>query len=283
MNMPGSPLTLFVAAALFCLGAGPSDEPQYLQQLDQAVEDVNLLSESLRILQLDLRQPLGFSSVYEIPGHSDWLMRQSGELYAVSPQSAYARTQAGTLAIVPADTIFYIGRCSLERLGMGRDQLAAAGGIDAPPKAVRYEPRLDPRISGEPMLAGDRLSQASRPLGSDSPASTAAGGRSMEQPIANRPLARRLDLGGEAVEVEYRPDLMAPRQRPSTIRDNPLPSIEAGIPGTIEGDPEYRAERVQELMQRAARGEITRASSGHVKQATQPSDDRHHHQNSPDN
>lgn len=80
--------------------------------VDQRVADRNSLGQSLRVMAVDL-SPHGFERVYKVPGRDDLLMRTNGALYAVYNQSAYAadtQRKGAIKAIVPAATIFYIGR-----------------------------------------------------------------------------------------------------------------------------------------------------------------------------
>ena len=80
--------------------------------VDQRVADRNSLGHSLRVMAVDL-SPHGFERVYKVPGRDDLLMRTNGALYAVYSQSAYAadtQRKGAIKAIVPAATIFYIGR-----------------------------------------------------------------------------------------------------------------------------------------------------------------------------
>ena len=86
-----------------------SDNPTLI---DQKVGDRNSLSTSARVMQVDL-SPHGFERLYAVPGRDDLMMRTNGALYAVFSQSAYIRDpqKKGALkAVVPAATIFYIGR-----------------------------------------------------------------------------------------------------------------------------------------------------------------------------
>lgn len=80
-----------------------------LKPIDHSVADVNELAASLRDFSVDLRLPLGFQQVYEMPHQPGMLMRMSGAVYAVFPNSTYARTPVGPLATIPPGTVFYIG------------------------------------------------------------------------------------------------------------------------------------------------------------------------------
>jgi hypothetical protein len=79
--------------------------------VDSTVADRNSLSESLRLMPVDL-SPHGFERVYSVPGRDDLLMRSNGALYAVFSQSLYGRDpKRGTSRVlIPAATVFYIGR-----------------------------------------------------------------------------------------------------------------------------------------------------------------------------
>jgi hypothetical protein len=81
-----------------------------LDPVDQAIEDVSVLSTSLRRVEPGLQQPNDFSRVYRFPGSRDRFMRVQGGLYAVFPESVYGPTREGQLeALVPHDTMFHIG------------------------------------------------------------------------------------------------------------------------------------------------------------------------------
>ena len=109
--------TAVLAAASLAPAAHAQDRrepsPNAVPELvDQRVADRNSLGQSLRVMQVDL-SPHGFERVYKVPGRDDLLMRTNGALYAVYSQSAYAadtQRKGAIKAIVPAATIFYIGR-----------------------------------------------------------------------------------------------------------------------------------------------------------------------------
>ena len=85
--------------------------PPMLQRLDPTVDDTSPLGDSLRQvdMMLDLRSPSGFQYVYRMPGSNDLLMRASGGVYAIFPQSVYVQTKEGTFAVIPPGTIYSIG------------------------------------------------------------------------------------------------------------------------------------------------------------------------------
>lgn len=115
--MPAVAVIAVVAAASLAPAARAQDRressPNAVPELvDQRVADRNSLGHSLRVMQVDL-SPHGFERVYKVPGRDDLLMRTNGALYAVYSQSAYAadtQRKGAIKAIVPAATIFYIGR-----------------------------------------------------------------------------------------------------------------------------------------------------------------------------
>ena len=93
----------------------PARDPNAFDQSPRVVDQVgdrHSLSHSLRVMPVDL-SPHGFERVYAVPGRDDLLMRTNGALYAVFDQSTYARDpqKRGALrAVIPAATVFYIGR-----------------------------------------------------------------------------------------------------------------------------------------------------------------------------
>jgi hypothetical protein len=92
--------------------------PQAPRRVDQTVADINPLSASLRVMQPDQRQATGFFDVMEVPGRPDLLMRANGEVYAVFPRSEYVVVTGGIMPVIPANTIFYIGKPpSVEAIG----------------------------------------------------------------------------------------------------------------------------------------------------------------------
>lgn len=154
----------------------PSATPQVVEQ---GVADRDSLGRSLRVQSVDL-SPHGFERVYQVPGRDDLLMRTNGALYAVFTQSSYARdpkVKTALRAVVPAATVFYIGRPDFRTIrssgvrdlsfavndaprkaaapgsldsvrGVQRIDAATVDGRSANPGAVRFDARIDGRPSG---------------------------------------------------------------------------------------------------------------------------------------
>ncbi|MGI9014780.1 MAG: hypothetical protein ACR2GY_11115 [Phycisphaerales bacterium] len=76
-----------------------------MRPVEQGVDDVGPLSESLRLIEPGLDPGSAFDQVYEVPGQPDLFMRVDGGLHAVFRRSLYS--EAG--ALVPSDTVFSIG------------------------------------------------------------------------------------------------------------------------------------------------------------------------------
>ncbi len=119
-RLPAAGLAVWIAAASAALPSGahaqsPAREPNAVDQSPRVVDQVgdrHSLSHSLRVMPVDL-SPHGFERVYAVPGRDDLLMRTNGALYAVFDQSTYARDpqKRGVMrAVIPAATVFYIGR-----------------------------------------------------------------------------------------------------------------------------------------------------------------------------
>jgi hypothetical protein len=117
-----------------------------LRSLEQGTEDRGGFNASFRMLPLDLRVPTGFDAVYLVPGDEDGrMMRGSGALFAVFPQSAYRRTVFGTVPIAPADTVFHIG--------MPGGYTFPGGSLHH--RASTIDPRIARRIDGRAPAGGE--------------------------------------------------------------------------------------------------------------------------------
>jgi len=108
-------LTMIGFLALAPLPLGHADQElryqglEGLQPLDARVEDVSILSASLRVESAGLAKPSGFDAVYRVPGDSGKLMRVNGALFAVFDQSVYQSYQGRSYVDVPPSTVFHIG------------------------------------------------------------------------------------------------------------------------------------------------------------------------------
>jgi hypothetical protein len=117
-----------------------------LRSLEQGTEDRGGFNASFRMPPLDLRVPTGFDAVYLVPGDEDGrMMRGSGALFAVFPQSAYRRTVFGTVPIAPADTVFHIG--------MPGGYTFPGGSLHH--RASTIDPRIARRIDGRAPAGGE--------------------------------------------------------------------------------------------------------------------------------
>ncbi|MHC4785535.1 MAG: hypothetical protein ACYTE6_06175 [Planctomycetota bacterium] len=105
------PGRLPIVLTLLATAPAPAQQTSVdLEPVDQAIEDVSVLSTSLRRVEPGLLQPNDFSRVYRVHGRRDLFMRQQGGLYAVFPASVYGSTKEGKLqALIPHDTMFHIG------------------------------------------------------------------------------------------------------------------------------------------------------------------------------
>lgn len=199
----GLPVVALLSAALMVTGAvadddDPTDE---LEPVDQGVADLTDLSVSLRVVNPMLREPSGFSRLYQVRGMADAYVRANGALYAVFPRSAYALSQSGQVPVVPAGTVFAIGAASLD------DYLDQRGNVPDPDDA-----------SG------------------DAGASSAA---------AAFPSAR--------IDGRIRGGAPRPISDPVPDRDDRA-SSGGGLPRIVD-DPDYRLDRLRELLRRAAAGQ----------------------------
>lgn len=90
-------------------GASAQALPEGIEPVDQGIADRGPLSTSLRNTPQDLRLPFGFQRLFRFTNESERLVRIDGGLYAMFPESAYARAKNGVIPLIPADTVFSIG------------------------------------------------------------------------------------------------------------------------------------------------------------------------------
>ncbi len=122
------------------------------RSVDAGYSDVGPLTASLRLEGFDLRSPDDWDRVYQLKGiDGDLFARRSGGLTAIFDRSQYIDSPYGTLAKIPAGTIYVIGEPPpwlIESLGLGgtddaADQRRADNRVDtalATRISMRYEP-----------------------------------------------------------------------------------------------------------------------------------------------
>jgi hypothetical protein len=160
-----------------------------LEPVDQMIEDVSVLSTSLREIEPGLRRPNDFSRVYRARGRGDRFMRVQGALFAEFPESVYGTTREGeTLALVPDGTTFYIGpppglddrpvlAAPREDLIRGRIDLRVDLRRHAAPRTTRSSPGVPQARTAGPWRSAT-CARVNRKLTHATPAPQAARGRS---------------------------------------------------------------------------------------------------------
>lgn len=221
--------------AVLALGAGVAAQPvnpdrpaldqpfgvpaSRFSKVEQTVGDVDPLGVSIRNLQTDLRQPMGFRDVFRIQGSSrdaagwgipnptggDLFARMDGAITAVFPQSVYINTRNGMVPLVPPGTVFFIGALPFDRFG--------AATCESPTSPDWVDTRVDTRVGTAPAVpaAGHITDHADQ----------------REVPSS----ARRDKAAGDRAGVQKPP----PAPSPSIMTDEPL-----------------RRKTVRELIMRAA-------------------------------
>lgn len=115
--------------ALICLAAlAGTASGQQLERVEEIWGDAGPLNQSLRVLPLDMRQPVGFEHVYRFSDSSvsqPMMARIDGGLTAVFPASVYTSTRSGAVPLIPPGTIFYIGTPNSES-GTWRKPMSAS-------------------------------------------------------------------------------------------------------------------------------------------------------------
>lgn len=213
-----------------------------LQQLDQASADRHSLSQSLRVMPVDL-SPHNFERVYQVPGRDDLMMRTNGALYAVFEQSAYSRdpNRKGALkAVVPAATVFYIGRPDFRVIRSAGIRDLSFVRNDAPPPPMAKPLQSMPGVSRFPSDPVDgRAAPARVDARTDGRAASAASGRADPADPAPAAAPRHADRS-----VPVRPPADVAPEDHAAAEPPPAP--------VRQEQPGFR-ERIDELMRRAAK------------------------------
>jgi hypothetical protein len=127
--------------------SSPRTPGQPYEEVEQGVEDIGPLGQSLETPMLDLRVPTGFERVYLAPDGSGNLMRINGALHAVFPRSEYIATQWGAMPVVPAGTVFHLGaprEWTIDANGVATDRATAPMGASP----LRVSNRIDTSVGG---------------------------------------------------------------------------------------------------------------------------------------
>jgi hypothetical protein len=208
--------------------AGVPGVPPLLERLDPSYGDVSPLGASLSEMnmQADMRQSGGFQYVYRVPGREDLLMRQSGGLYVIFPQSTYVPTRRGLVPTVPPGTMFSIGMPGPWTLPSPWVRGPSAVSLDAGMPALPSSAQADGRSMWTGATAVDSRRHARRQTISEREAWTAEG------PVDGVAIVRD--------EARYEVARATPPE-PSTFLV------------TVVTNDEYRAARLAELLARAAR------------------------------
>jgi hypothetical protein len=202
-------------------GAKPKSDQ--IKRVEGGVGDVDPLGISLKQLSVDLRQPVGFGGVYQVPASRSptgrpAFARMSGATTAVFDQSTYVPSRGGPTAGIPPGTVFYIG-------GLPRQAPTQVGDTNV---GLLELTQVDMRA---PLLvdttAGANKVQAS-------PVST---GEAANEPQARSPADRVASAW------------------PKDAGASAPPSDEQRVPAgaNVWGDETYRAARVTQLLREAVR------------------------------
>jgi len=114
---------------------GQPSEPVELIPVEAGVADRGALSESFHVEPLDLRQDASFEQLYKVEGSEGVFVRKAGGLQAVFKNPDYLDTESGSLPLIPAGTVYSIGRVPTELLG----QLATMSEPTAPEELIQTE------------------------------------------------------------------------------------------------------------------------------------------------
>ncbi|MEZ6317807.1 MAG: hypothetical protein R3B49_03485 [Phycisphaerales bacterium] len=147
-TMAGAALVVAIAAPALAQSLG-------LQPVAAGTDDASPMSNSLELMPIDLRDPAGFDRVYRLPTEDGSLFaRADGGLTAIFPRSEYTATPWGTVAEVPAGTVWVIGqtpRWLADRSGLLTTDTQTAWGVAVGANAQRVDLRAHVATPGDPV------------------------------------------------------------------------------------------------------------------------------------
>lgn len=224
-----------------------------LTPTEAGVADRNAMSESLRVMPFEMRQPSGFSTVYEVDLRPDVLVRGNGAVYAVFPQGDYAiatvRKQRVVQTLVPAGTMYYIGEPDWRRVWLpGIRGMMPRLRRETPEEYAARTPPATARERVEPTMPVDCHGVYVRPVLAEEITGLGPLSHRIDTFIA-APL-RAFDAPPPAVPLRRGPAPEAPEaeRRAAEARD----ADDGRAEPPLHADPRYRRERVRQLMERAA-------------------------------
>lgn len=147
-----------VALSMLWAAAAHAQPSVPYEEVDPGRADASALSDSLRLVPIDLRTPTAFDRVFRLPTvvGGEMFARIDGGLTAVFPRSEYGFGQA----LIPAGTTWYIGALPssvfgesggasrVHRVGSGVASGVAGGGT----ASGRLDLRLDQRAGDGPTM-----------------------------------------------------------------------------------------------------------------------------------
>lgn len=209
-----------------------------LRRIRPNLGDVGGLSVDSQLGARETRLPDDFANIYEIPigsgtRYDGWFVRVSGATYAVFPRSEYSTLPDGKrLARVPANTTFFLGGIPKDLDFRGPVSVPTARVGQLPLPLEPDGPIAAPRVNAVPVQAGspivvERIDSTHSARLDSSHDSTPAPGRAPLKP----------DAPAAASAFQAAASAAAAREAGQRMMD----------------DETYRARRVEQLLDRAAR------------------------------
>ena len=111
--------------------------------VDAGFEDRGVLSDSLRVVPVDLRHDTAFETLYKVAGSDGVYVRKAGGLRAVFKNPAYFDTGTGLIPLLPAGTVYSIGEVNIALFGQ-LTKLSTRGISDQRIAPQRYTTGVNP-------------------------------------------------------------------------------------------------------------------------------------------
>jgi len=226
----------------------------HLTPTEGGVADRGAMSESLRVQPFEMRQPAGFSTIYEVESRPDVLVRGNGAVYAVFPQGDYAvavvQKRRVVQTLVPAGTMYYIGEPDWRTVWLpGIRGMMPKLRRETPEEYASRTPAASAMQRVEPTMPFDYDGVYLRPLLVEEFSGLGPIDDRIDTYIA--PASRSFDVSPAApLRVGRAPEAA---EGPGPTRPTKTEFDDDRVQPPMHSDPNYRRERMRQLLERAAK------------------------------
>ncbi len=230
----------------------------HLTPVEAGIADRNAMSESMRVMPYEMRQPSGFTTLYAVDARPDMMVRGNGAVYAVFPQGDYAlatvKKRKVVQTLVPAGTVYYIGEPDWRNIWLpGIRGMRPRFRPETPEEVAAHTPPATALERVEPLMPADLDGVYVSPI-------------ALHELDGFAPLQTRIETRIEpaARAFDRPPPQVPPRTGPAPEPSAATGGAAAGGAKSVDPDDDraeppivsdriYRMQRLQQLMERAAK------------------------------